>query len=91
MTFLVDGEEELEVLDIFMEECAECIVEASKIIRFGNPEDDHGHIPLEKEIGDLLCMVTLLVEYGIIHEDDLEKYIEAKREKLKQWSNLTKL
>ncbi len=80
----VDEREEL--LVIFMEECAEATVEASKIIRFGRNDDEHGS--LAKEVGDLLCMIDLLEEYGLINKSLLIQYSKAKREKLKKWSNL---
>ena len=80
----VDEKEEL--LVIFMEECAEATVEASKIIRFGRNDDEHGS--LAKEVGDLLCMIDLLEEYGLINKSLLIQYSKAKREKLKKWSNL---
>ena len=80
----VDEKEEL--LVIFMEECAEATVEASKIIRFGRNDDEHGS--LAKEVGDLLCMIDLLEEYGLINKSLLIQYSKSKREKLKKWSNL---
>ena len=46
-----------ELLVIFMEECAEATIEASKIIRFGK-----GAELLESEIGDITCMIQLMEE-----------------------------
>ena len=80
----IDEKEEL--LVIFMEECSEASVEASKIIRFGRNDDEIGS--LAKEVGDLLCMIDLLEEYGLINKQLLIQYSKAKREKLKKWSNL---
>ena len=80
--------EKQEVLTIFMEECAEATVEASKIIRFGY---DNNVPTLENEIGDVLCMVKLLEEYGIIDMENVQPRIAAKREKLKKWSDLSVL
>lgn len=76
----IDEKEEL--LVIFMEECAEAQVEASKIIRFGSSN------AINNEVGDLLCMVELLKEYGLIDMGMVNKATKAKREKLKKWSNL---
>jgi NTP pyrophosphatase (non-canonical NTP hydrolase) len=42
----------------------------------------------EKEIGDLMCMVVLTQEAGLIDEDAVMQVAEAKHEKLKKWSNL---
>lgn len=76
-----------ELLVIFMEECNEAAIEASKAIRFGS--DTMSNVPtLEREVGDLLCMVELLKEYNLISSEALEKAIAEKREKLKKWSDL---
>lgn len=84
------NDEKKELLTIFMEECAEATVEASKAIRFAS--DTHGDIAqLEVEVGDLLCMVDLLEEYGFINPIAVAAAKTAKREKLKRWSDLTKL
>ena len=72
-----------ELLIIFMEECSEASVEASKMIRFGGCKQS-----MEQEVGDLLCMIELLKEYDVIREAELTKHIRAKREKLKRWSDL---
>lgn len=73
-----------ELLVILMEECAEVAVEASKIIRFGYEKSGS----LESEVGDLMCMVNLLQEHGLIDWDNVNACADAKREKLKKWSNL---
>ena len=79
--------ETMELLVIFMEECAESQVEASKIIRFAS--ETPTNVPtLEREVGDLLCMVELLKEYNLINSEAVEEAKKAKREKLKKWSNL---
>ena len=76
-----------ELLVILMEECAEVQQEASKLIRFGSDcWTDVLHF--EKEIGDLLCMINLCHTQGLISEDAIIQAAEAKREKLKKWSNL---
>ena len=80
----IDEKEEL--LVIFMEECAEASVEASKVIRFGRNDEEVGS--LAREIGDLMCMINLLEEYGLINRNQINQYALAKKEKLKKWSNL---
>ena len=74
-----------ETLIITQEECAEVIQVISKIFRFGLDENDHR---LEDELGDLLCMVDLLVKQGVIRPDKLELAKRIKAEKLKKWSKL---
>ena len=72
-----------EMLVIFMEECSEAAIEASKILRFGK-----GATLLESEIGDLTCMIQLLEEQGVIDMNNVLACADAKRNKLKTWSNL---
>ena len=82
----VSIDEKEELLVIFMEECAEASVEASKVIRFGRNDEEVGS--LAREIGDLMCMINLLEEYGLINRSQINQYALAKKEKLKKWSNL---
>jgi len=73
-----------ELLVILMEECAEVTQEASKLIRFGHSDFDR----IEKELGDLLCMVELMCRRDMIDSSVLMDHIDAKKEKLKEWSSL---
>lgn len=84
---MITKAEKNELLTIFMEECAEATVEASKLIRFGSETFADVH-KMEVEVGDLLCMIDLLDEYGAIDLREVARHREAKREKLKKWSNL---
>jgi len=84
-----------EVMDILQEECAEVIQAVSKISRFGidnfkpgKPKTNREH--LEEELGDLQAMVDILQELDIVSFSNIEKAAEAKREKLKTWSNIFK-
>ena len=80
-----------ETLLILQEECSEVTQAVSKIIRFGLDNYKPGRQKtnqeyLEMEIGDLLAMIILLHEQGVIREDAIEKAINQKFEKLKQYS-----
>jgi NTP pyrophosphatase (non-canonical NTP hydrolase) len=75
-----------ELMTILGEEAAEVVQEASKCIRFGMTAENVGR--LEKEIGDLLCMVELLHQHDYVSFTRMEQYVEEKREKLKLYSNL---
>ena len=75
-----------EILTILMEESAETTVEASKIIRF-----DGGFERLEAELGDLMCMMEILIEKGFVKKENIGQYSQAKRLKLKQWSDIKNL
>jgi len=84
-----------EVMDILQEECAEVIQAISKISRFGldnlkpgKPKTNREH--LEEELGDLQAMVDILQELDIVSFSNIERAAEAKREKLKIWSNIFK-
>jgi NTP pyrophosphatase (non-canonical NTP hydrolase) len=82
-----------EILDITQEECAEVVVAVSKISRFGidnvkpgKPKTNREH--LEEEVGDLLAMVDLMIEHKIIDINSVDVARAAKKDKLKQWSNI---
>jgi hypothetical protein len=45
---------------------------------------------LEMEIGDMLALVDILVDQGIVNRDGLAIANENKKIKLQQWSNLFK-
>lgn len=82
-----------ETMDILQEECGEVIVEVSKCRRFGFNSTHYKtgllHVNmLENEIGDVLAMVDILVEQGIISTDNLNKAKQAKKEKLTKWSTI---
>lgn len=82
-----------EAMDILQEECAEVIQAVSKISRFGidnykpgKPKTNREH--LEEELGDMLAMIDILHELGVVSLDHMEDAKAAKIEKLKKWSNL---
>lgn len=82
-----------EVLYITQEECAEVTQSISKIFRFGfdarYPVDgDNNRQKLTEEVGDLVAMVRLMIDFDIIDMDELENAANRKTEKLKKWSNL---
>ena len=83
----------IEALGILQEECAEVIVEISKCTRFGTDSlhDKTGQTHremLENEIGDVLALIDILKEEYIITEENLNKAVQAKKDKLKKWSKL---
>ena len=77
-----------ETLGILQEECAEVIVEVSKCDRFGM---DSVHYKtgllhskmLEMEVGDVLAMVDILIEQGVLDVNELDIAKANKKEKLK--------
>ena len=80
-----------ETLRIAQEECAEVIQAISKVFRFGLDESYNGKTNrehLEEEIGDLQCMISLLVEKGVIDPVSILEAKERKLIKLQTWSNI---
>lgn len=91
-----------EALNLLQEECAETIVVISKIRRFGidtpynkdnnfNQTSESKRDSLHQEIGDVLLLVDLLVEYNLLDKEKLNNAKQLKREKLKKYSNLPNL
>ena len=84
-----------EVMDILQEECAEVIQAVIKISRFGLDNFKPGKSKtnrehLEEELGDLCAMIDILQDLDIVSWTNIEKAAQAKREKLKIWSNIFK-
>ena len=76
-----------ECLVILAEECAEVIQAVSKTMRF--PEDNNkNRNRLEKELGDLQCMIDLTCKHLDIDQEDVLMWSNMKADKLKKWSNL---
>jgi len=86
------NEQQREILVIAQEEAAEVIQEISKIFRFGIDEahkDGMTHrARLEIEIGDLLCMIDLMIDHRLVDPTQIEISRQNKRHKLKQYSNI---
>ena len=80
-----------EVLLIAQEECAEVTQAISKIFRFGidgSHNERTNKERLTEELGDLHCMIELMVESGLIDRKELLNASGLKRHKLIKWSNI---
>ncbi len=84
-----------EILLITQEECAEVTQAISKCYRFGldnykpgKPKTNREH--LTDELGDLLAMITLCHDFGLVDFQHVMTAKDAKLEKLRQWSNIFK-
>ena len=78
-----------EILLITQEECAEVSQAISKVFRFGMDDEYKGitnREHLEEEIGDLMCMIDLLIENGIVSESAV---MTAKNEKMNKLMTLS--
>ena len=83
-----------ELMIITMEECGELTQACSKVLRkrenqeiTKEPSKDSLE-DLTKEVGDVMCMIDLLVQNNLVDENDIKLCAKKKREKLKKWSNL---
>lgn len=82
-----------EALIITAEECAEVTQLITKSLRFGLSSNFAGPTNAElltSELGDLLCLVDILMERGIVNEELLLEAKKTKRTRLEIWSNLLK-
>jgi len=82
-----------EILLITQEECAEVIQAISKVFRFGADDFFKGlsnRQHLEEEIGDLMCMIDLLIDNDIVGESAVMTAKNEKLNKLMTWSNIFK-
>lgn len=78
-----------ELMTITAEECAELTQVCMKIVRFGmNNEGIPKKQWLTEEAGDVYCMISMLVENGLLTWEELEERANHKKNKLKEWSNL---
>ena len=76
---------ETELLVITMEECGEMIEACSKAIRC---EDYKNNDRLIEEVGDVLCMIELMKNRGMLSSRDFNNRVQLKKMKLMKWSNL---
>lgn len=74
-----------EMLVITMEECGELIQACSKMLRFDEPCDTK---QLQEEIGDVMCMIEILRDGGLVSDKQIADRIKVKKEKLMKWSLL---
>ena len=73
-----------ELMIITMEECGELIEACSKAIRCENYKDER----LTEEVGDVLFLIDLMIDRGLVTSEDISNRMEIKKEKLKKWRNL---
>jgi NTP pyrophosphatase (non-canonical NTP hydrolase) len=84
-------ESEKQILLICQEECAEVTQAISKVFRFGIDGEYNGRTNyqrLTEEVGDLLCMIGLMMETNIVDENAVERAATQKRNKLHEWSTV---
>jgi len=80
-----------EIMLIAQEECAEVTQAISKVFRFGldgSHNERTNRERLTEELGDLHCMIELIVESGLVDRSELLNASGNKRKKLMQWSQI---
>ena len=86
-------ENEKEIMLITQEECAEVTQAISKIFRFGLLSQHNGQSNrqrLAEEVGDLMCMIDLLIDTDMISETEVMTAKNEKMMKLQTWSSIFK-
>ena len=63
-----------------MEECGELIQACSKMLRFNEEQD---YTQLQDEIGDVMCMIEILRDGGLVSDKQIADRIKVKKENLK--------
>ena len=81
-----------EALVLTMEECGELVQACSKVIRtMDNKEPDEKWTKnLQQEIGDVACMIEILLMAGYVTRDQIEERKKVKKRKLSKWSTIFK-
>jgi NTP pyrophosphatase (non-canonical NTP hydrolase) len=80
-----------ELMAISAEECGELTQVCMKYLRrFDNfnDVDSKNREKLIEEAGDVMCMIELMVEYGLLTQQELSQRVLEKLAKLKQFSKL---
>lgn len=84
------SEAEREILNILIEECAEVVQRATKMLRFGRDEVQEGQpnsnaVRLSKELGDLAVLIEMAEAAGLVDRSVIEERKPRKREKLAKY------
>lgn len=85
------GAVDREIMLIAQEECAEVTQAISKVFRFGFDSEYNGvtnYTRLNEEVGDLMCMIDLMIDAGIVNEAAVMTAKAEKLAKLSVWSNI---
>ena len=82
-----------QLMVITAEECGELTQRCSKIIRkYKTVSDieDEQRVKLLEELGDVQCMLDLMVQHRVVTWDEIQERAQVKKNKLKKWSTLIK-
>ena len=82
-----------QLMAITAEECGELTQVCMKHIRKYRQQqdvDEKWNHKLIEEAGDVLCMIELMKDRGLLNDRELNNRIQVKKMKLMKWSNLIK-
>jgi NTP pyrophosphatase (non-canonical NTP hydrolase) len=74
-----------QLLVLTMEECGELIQACSKALR---KQELFEYQNLKDEIGDVMCMLELMMDWDVVSYAEIEERVSTKRAKLSRWSEL---
>ena len=81
-----------QLMAITAEECGELTQVCMKIMRkydtLAGMSDDKYRELLVEELGDVMCMIELMIENDVVTVEEIHNRAAVKREKLKRWSTL---
>ena len=86
-----------QLMTITAEECGELTQQCSKTMRKFSTIDEAlednttasvNRVKLIEEAGDVMCMIELMIEHGLMTTEQIRNRINLKRNKLKIWSDL---
>lgn len=80
-------------MTITMEECGELTQRCSKIMRKYETLDlieEEQRVKLKEELGDVQCMIELMIDHGVVTHKEIAERSNVKRDKLVKWSTLIK-
>ena len=89
---MIINDRDREILTITQEEAAEVIQEISKVMRFGIDAMHRDGMPhrerLASEVGDLLCMIDLMIDNRMVDPAAIVLAKQAKIDKLRKYSRI---
>lgn len=83
-----------QLMAITAEEAGELTQVCMKIMRkydkLSDAANDKYRDLLIEELGDVQCMINLMIEHGVLTKKEINARVKVKRDKLEVWSNLIK-
>ena len=74
-----------QLMVLTMEECGELTQACSKQLRGSSSAQKL----LLEEVGDVQCMINLIIKNGLLSQEDVQERVKFKLNKLSKWSDMT--